>query len=97
MRPMGGIYVSRTRINGNVHASVSNIGTRPSFDDGDFVNCETHIIGYDGDLYDTTVTVEFFVRLRDEKQFPSIDTLRTQLDRDISDAVNFFSSREEGL
>ena len=94
MRPMGGVYVSRTWVGGTSFPSVSNIGTRPTFDDGNSVNCETHIIGYDGDLYGTEVTVEFFERLRDEKRFPNTDTLRAQLKKDVADAINFFGARE---
>ncbi len=94
MRPKGGIYVSRTWIGGVAFPSVSNIGTRPSFDDGDFINCETHIIGYEGDLYGSTVTVEFFERLRSEIRFPNTDALRAQLGEDIANAINFFGTRE---
>lgn len=95
MRPEGGIYVSRTWVGGTAFPSVSNIGTRPSFDDGDFINCETHIIGYDGDLYGTEVTVEFFERLRSEIRFPNTEALRAQLREDIANAINFFETRED--
>ena len=94
MRPMGGIYVSRTWIDGVAFPSVSNIGTRPSFNDGDFINCETHIIGYDGDLYGSVVTVEFFARLRSERRFPNVEALRDQLKKDIADSINFLKTTE---
>ena len=94
MHLMGGIYVSRTWIDQAAFTSVSNIGTRPSFDDGNFLNCETHIVDYTGDLYGRTVTVEFFERLRDEKRFPNIDALRDQLKRDTAAAIKFFGTKE---
>jgi len=85
-----GIYVSRTELGGVCYPSVTNIGYRPTFDDGEHVNCETHIIGYGGDLYGKTLKVEFFKRLRDEIRFPSVEALREQLRADIAAAQSYF-------
>ena len=55
------------------------------------VNCETHIIGFDGWLYGKNVRVEFYKRLRDEIRFSDVDALGAQIRRDIEAALAYFS------
>jgi len=88
--PRNGIYISATVIDGKRFPSVSNIGTRPSVNDGSHINCETHILDYDGDLYGKTITVEFLKRLRDEITFDSLDALRNQIQQDILQTKKFY-------
>lgn len=90
IRPAGGVYISRTQIEGTRYPSVSNVGTRPTFEDGSSVNCETHILGYDGNLYGKTLAVEFLKRLRGEISFSSVELLKKQLQEDIAAAAEYF-------
>ena len=90
IRPKDGVYISRTRIGDTLYPSVSNIGTRPTFADGETVNCETHILGYEGDLYGQTIRVEFLKRLREEIRFSSVDELGQQLRADIAETARYF-------
>ncbi len=85
-----GIYVSRSNIDGQWFPSVSNIGLRPSVEDSSVVNCETYIIGFNGDLYDREIKVEFLKRLRDEKKFDSVDALKAQINADIEYTKEYF-------
>ncbi len=84
--PKNGIYVTETQIGDTVYPSVSNIGVRPSVESTDTVNCETHIIGFDRDVYGETLTVRFLKRIRDEKIFPSLEALTAQIQDDIQTA-----------
>ena len=45
---------------------------------------ETHILDFDQDIYGLPLALRFLRRIRDERRFPSLDALRTQLllDRD---------------
>src|SRR5438270_7169150 len=88
--PRGGVYVTATLIGGQWRRSVTNIGTRPTFDDGTESSVETHVMNWSGDLYGDVVRVRFLHRLRDEKKFSSIDELKSQIERDVSRAANFF-------
>ncbi len=88
-----GIYVSRTWVDGRSYPSVSNIGHRPTFDDGEQINCETHVIDFAGDLYGRHITVEFFKRLRGEIRFPSIEELQTQIRADIAATKTYFEEQ----
>lgn len=85
-----GIYISKVRINGTLFEAVSNIGIRPSVKDNDLINCETHIIGFDGDLYGENLSVEFLEFIRDEKRFDSIIELKNQIIKDINTAKEYF-------
>ncbi len=90
--PKRGIYACRATVDGVEYAAVTNVGTRPSVDVGSQdVNCETHIIGYTGDLYGEHVRVSFCHRLRDEMKFASVDELRRAIEGDIAAAREYFS------
>jgi len=88
--PRGGVYVTATLIEGQWRRSVTNIGTRPTFDDGTETSVETHVMNWLGDLYGDVVRVRFLHRLRDEKKFNSIDELKSQIASDVSCAEKFF-------
>ena len=93
--PKKGIYISRTLIDGKYYASVSNVGFRPSVEDTAFMNCETYIIGFEGDLYGQKIKVEFLKRLRDEKKFDSIEELKAQILTDIEQTKEYFRQKQE--
>ena len=92
--PKNGIYVTLTEIEGKKYPSVTNVGIRPSVNDGSHVNCETHILDFCGDLYGMSVKVSFLHRLRDEIQFSNIDMLREQIQKDISATAVFFKEAQ---
>lgn len=88
--PRGGVYVTATLIEGQWRRSVTNIGTRPTFDDGRGISVETHVLNWSGDLYKDVVRVRFLHRLRDEKKFESVDQLKSQIGYDVSRAQHYF-------
>ena len=86
--PMNGVYVTNIYVNNLKYHSVTNIGNKPSV--GQFAkNAETHIFGFDGDLYGHPVRVEFLELLRPEIKFASIEDLSAQIDRDCRAAKQF--------
>ncbi len=93
--PEKGIYASRCTVNDKLFYGVSNVGTRPTVNGnaGD-VNCETHIIGFDGWLYDCKVKVEFCKKLRDEVRFENVELLTAAVKKDIENALSYFSKKE---
>ena len=59
-----------------------NLGTRPTFDEIDFV-MEVHFFKSSvNDIYGKTITVEFLERVRDEKKFSNPKELVKQLEKD---------------
>ncbi len=90
--PKNGVYACTVRIDGVDYRGVANVGVRPTIkDDGHKINCETHIIGYEGELYGKSVRISFGRRLRDEIRFGGIDALRAQIQRDIAATEDYFS------
>lgn len=83
--PKTGVYAATATIpNGEQHPAVVNIGHRPTVDNpGSTISIEAHILGFTGNLYGHTVTLQFRRRLRDERRFPTLDALRTQIAADI--------------
>jgi riboflavin kinase/FMN adenylyltransferase len=89
--PKKGIYVTSVNIDGRQYAGVTNIGTRPTVENTDRINCETHLLDFDGDLYEKDITVEFRRRLRDEKKFSSEEELRNAIENDVLSAREYFA------
>jgi len=76
-----GVYATNTRIGEKVYKSITNVGTT-SFDNPEKSRIETHILDFSGDLYGTTIEVEFLHYMRDFKNFVNTDELKSQLDED---------------
>ena len=88
--PRHGVYVTATLIEGVWRRSITNIGTRPTFEQGAEPSVETFVINWDGNLYGDVVRVRFLHRLRDEKRFDAVEELKAQIDYDISRALRYF-------
>lgn len=80
--PKTGVYAVDVEYAGTVWRGMLNIGTRPTFRDGLSQTIETHLIGFDGDLYGQSLTVRFIDRVRAERAFSGMEELRAQLEAD---------------
>jgi len=83
--PPDGVYVTWAYINGRVHPSVTNIGLRPTFGDGQR-NVEVYLLDFQGDLYGQELRIELVERLRGEKRFASAEELKAQIASDVDQA-----------
>lgn len=82
-----GVYAVNVLIDGKKYASVTNIGVRPTFEtDGRGVLVESFLLNAAGDFYGKTIRLEFMKMLRQEMRFPSADSLKEQISRDIRNA-----------
>ena len=91
-----GVYATRcTFSGGEEYIGVSNVGVRPSIDEGDDhrINCETYIIDFSGEVYGREMTVEFCAFLREEMKFSSLDELKSAIENDKKTAIDFFGGR----
>ncbi len=93
MLPAQGVYVTRTRIDGEskTRRSVTNIGHRPTFN-GSGVTIETHLLNFSEEISPKRIEVHFWKRLRAEKKFNGPEELRTQIGKDIQNADRFFAT-----
>jgi riboflavin kinase/FMN adenylyltransferase len=91
--PKLGVYATESAVGGNLFRSVTNIGTRPTFD-GQGITVESHLFGFNEQISDGAMEVRFHSRLRDERKFSGADELRGQIARDIAAAREYFSLRD---
>jgi len=91
--PRNGVYVTATLIDGAWRRSVTNIGTRPTFEREAGPCVETHVMDWQGDLYGDVLRVRFLHRLRAELKFASVAELKTQIGQDVSRAARYFARR----
>jgi riboflavin kinase / FMN adenylyltransferase len=91
--PQHGVYVTATLIEGQWRRSITNIGTRPTFErEAGEPSVETFVINWQGDLYGDVVRVRFLHRLRDEKRFGGVTELKRQIDYDLKRALRYFET-----
>jgi len=94
IKPKNGTYACTCYIGDDIFLGVSNVGSRPTVNDNiNDVNCETHIINYNGWLYGKNIRVCFYKRLRDEKRFDNIEELKNTVKNDIDSALEYFSKK----
>jgi riboflavin kinase/FMN adenylyltransferase len=89
--PKFGVYATATLIEGKWRRSVTNVGIRPTFDDGRTPSIESYIFDFDGDLYGDVLRVRFLHRIRDERKFGGLDELKAQIEKDTNHALDYFS------
>jgi riboflavin kinase/FMN adenylyltransferase len=90
--PKLGVYATESVLDGRLFRSVTNVGTRPTFD-GQGVTVESHLFGFNEQIANGPMEVRFFTRLRDERKFSGADELRGQIARDMAAAQEYFYLR----
>jgi riboflavin kinase/FMN adenylyltransferase len=90
--PKLGVYATESTVSGKLYSSVTNVGTRPTFN-GAGVTVESHLFGFSDLLEAGRMEVRFHARIRDERKFSGVDELRAQIASDIESAQKFFSER----
>jgi riboflavin kinase/FMN adenylyltransferase len=85
--PRGGVYACWCRIEGQPqrHRAVVNVGRRPTFGGGE-TTVEAHLLDFQEDVYGRGARLEFEMRVRDERPFPSAAALVEQIRADVEDA-----------
>lgn len=89
--PANGVYITRTRDleTGDRWHSITNVGTRPTFE-GDSLSIETFLLSAFDGLTPGRIAVEFLRRVRAERKFESAEALKQQIFRDVGRAQTFF-------
>lgn len=96
--PRRGVYFTLSHLQGHTYHSITNIGFNPTFqnrnpDDIGQMKVETHLFDFDRDVYGEDLVVELSHFCRDEIKFSSIDHLKEQIHKDLSQAKDFFAKR----
>ena len=90
MVPPHGVYATTAILDGVAYPSVTNVGSRPTFDSGNDMTVETHLLNFDKDLYGTRLRLAFVQRIRDEKKFEGVELLKKQIQTDRDHARDLF-------
>jgi riboflavin kinase/FMN adenylyltransferase len=80
-----GVYACAAEVAGRKERSVVNVGVRPTFGETALA-VEAYLLDFAGDLYGQTITLTFVSRIREERRFPSVDALKTQIQADAEEA-----------
>lgn len=88
--PPNGVYFCDVVCEGQKYHGITNIGSRPTVDDGERTSVETYLLDYEGDLYQKELTIELLHFLRPEKRFSSVEDLRCCVMENIKEARTYF-------
>ena len=82
--PSSGVYAVQLQVAGedSPRNGIANLGFRPTFAEKEFA-IEVHLFEADEDLYGKRVKVRFIQRVRDERKFDSLESLVSQIHRDV--------------
>lgn len=86
-----GVYATFVDFDGKTLPAMTYIGRRPTVNDNRPATIESHLIGFDGDLYGKQLTLRFVDRVRDEKRFNGLDELKRQINIDEQTIINILN------
>ena len=91
--PGDGVYIARVCLmDGSSYAAVTNVGTRPTVDDGNQLTIEGFILDFQGDLYGQKIQMEFYKYLREERKFPSFAALTAEVMHNAEQTREYFAA-----
>ena len=91
--PSHGVYATRATLeDGSCYAAVTNVGTRPTVDDGNQLTIEGFILDFQGDLYGQKIQMEFYKYLREERKFPSFAALTAEVMHNAEQTREYFAA-----
>ncbi len=95
--PLDGIYATFLQVGEQRCPSVTNVGVNPTFGGGPRT-IESYIFDFAGDLYEEPVKLFFVKRIREERKFPTPESLVEQMKKDVLSAKEILSriGKQEG-
>lgn len=87
--PGNGVYAATVQCHGRRILAAVNIGPNPTFGEASR-KVEVHLLDFSGDLYGTTIDVDFVQQIRPVMRFASAQELIQQLQRDIAQIRRLF-------
>ena len=97
--PHNGAYAVLVHVAGKRLQGMTNIGRRPTLDNGDRLSIEVNLFDFDDDIYGEDIALEFISFLRLEFKMCGLEELKRQLTLDRENArrlLNEYLSKESG-
>ncbi|MDQ2730801.1 MAG: riboflavin biosynthesis protein RibF [Armatimonadota bacterium] len=87
--PASGVYSGLCWVDGSAWPAAINLGVRPTVKSGGgtALLLEAHLPSFSGDLYGKFVKIEFAERLREERRFGSLESLKEQILLDVEQVI----------
>ncbi|WP_070137481.1 bifunctional riboflavin kinase/FAD synthetase [Crocinitomix algicola] len=80
--PINGVYAVNVELRTGSFKGMMNIGTRPTISDTQEKRIEVHLFDFEDDLYGKSIRIFIVKRIRSEKSFDSLESLKSQLNND---------------
>lgn len=90
--PTDGVYLTLTNIRGKDYYGLTNIGSNPTFEEGDDKKIETYIFDFNQSIYDENISIEFIEFLRPDYKFSSAEELIAQMNKDKKEGLNYIEN-----
>ena len=91
--PGNGVFAVRVSVENKCYDGMMNIGRKPTIERRDEnISVEVHIFDFNEDIYTKQLNIEFYKRIRDEKKFDSLESLKNQLEKDKKNVIAHFES-----
>jgi riboflavin kinase/FMN adenylyltransferase len=87
--PKNGVYIVTALVNNQTIFGMMNIGVKPTLGDNS-PTIEVHLLDFSEDIYGQEIQVNLIERLRDEQKFESFEALKSQLEIDKINTVDYF-------
>ena len=87
-----GVYACKARVDGQEYTAVTNVGTRPTVG-GAHTTVEPWLLDFNGELYGKELTLEFYAFLRPEQKFPSLESLKAEINKNAAQVRKFFENK----
>ncbi len=99
--PGRGVYAARVFVAGACYRAAVNIGHNPTFQSREaptaHVTVEAFLLGFEGDIYDEEIRLDFLHKIRDERRFDSVGELVAQMRLDIAATASLVDSELDAI
>ena len=89
--PKNGVYIVSAIVNNQTIFGMMNIGIKPTLGDN-IPTIEVHLLDFSEDIYGQEIQVNVIERLRDEQKFESFEALKSQLEIDKTNTLDYFKN-----
>ncbi len=83
-----GIYAGSVAVNGKIYYAASFIGSAKTFQQTD-IKLESYLFDFSGDLYGKSIIVRLYKKIRDNKEFASVEELVARMHKDTEEIREF--------
>jgi len=92
--PGDGVFVVKVFLEDKQYFGMLNISNKPTLNQH-HNKLEVFIFDFSNDIYGVKIKVEFLKRIRDEKQFDSLDALKNQLKIDENNCISYLRDMQD--